>query len=151
MPQRSPHPSQPPRPGSLPTADDGTRCLRADGGKAVAELDLASGIFPPAGPAAVVTLASTAALAATTSALAPGRLPADRRPLTTQLCVNLFRETRGGTLTAEAETIYRGRTTLIVDVKVRDDTDALVATLVFTQLAPRELDERFQAPARLAS
>jgi acyl-coenzyme A thioesterase PaaI-like protein len=130
---------------------DPTRCLRADGGRALAQLELRAGRLPLPGPAAIVTLASAAVLAATTSALAPDAVDLDRRPVTTQVSVNLFRHADAGTLTAEAETIYRGRSTVIVDVKVRDEAHGLVATLVFTQLAPRDPAGAHAAPARLAS
>jgi len=39
-------------------------------------------------------------------------------------------------LTAEAEIVHRGRTTLIVDVRVTDDQGKLVAKLTATLLAP---------------
>ena len=57
-------------------------------------------------------------------------------PLTIQLSVNLVGNAGQGTLTAEAEIIHRGRTTLVVEVKVRDQQGKLIATLVATQLAP---------------
>ena len=134
-----------------PAPVDPTRCLHADGGRALAQLDLRADRLPLPGPAAVVTLASAAALAATTSTLTPEAVDVDRRPVTTQLSVNMFREADGGTLTAEAETIYRGRSTVIVDVTVRDAARGLVATLVFTQLAPRTPAGTHEAPARPGS
>ena len=57
-------------------------------------------------------------------------------PLTLQLSVNLIRNTDRGVLTAEAEIVHRGRTTLIVDVRVTDDQGKLVAKLTATLLAP---------------
>ena len=45
-------------------------------------------------------------------------------------------EWKRGTLTAEAEIVHRGRTTLIVEVTVLDDECRLIARLVATQLAP---------------
>ena len=41
-----------------------------------------------------------------------------------------------GTLTAEAEIVHRGHTTLAVEVTVLDDERRLLARLVATQLAP---------------
>ena len=57
-------------------------------------------------------------------------------PLTLQLSVNLIRNTNQGVLTAEAEIVHRGRTTLVVDVRVTDDCGKLVAKLTATLLAP---------------
>ncbi|MBI2160162.1 MAG: hypothetical protein HYU25_07285 [Candidatus Rokubacteria bacterium] len=39
-------------------------------------------------------------------------------------------------MTAEAEIVHRGRTTLIVEVTVLDDEGRLIARLVAMQLAP---------------
>jgi acyl-coenzyme A thioesterase PaaI-like protein len=134
-------------------SDHSTHILKAHDGKAVARLSVGADLPPVAASGAVLTLGNAAAFAAATSALeragtaAPGRVPV---PL--QLSVNLFHPTERGTLTAEAETIYRGRTSLIVDVKVRDDRTRLIAALVVTQLASfpaAALTSR--APAWLAS
>lgn len=46
------------------------------------------------------------------------------------------RGTMIGTLTAEAEIVHRGPTTLVVEVTVLDDERRLIAKLVATQLAP---------------
>src|SRR5262245_4494984 len=128
---------------------DGTRLLRAEGGKALLQRTLDPGLSPWAAPGAIITLGNAAAVAAGTSALDPPS--SEHLPLTTQVSVNLFREASRGTLTAEAATIYRGRSTLVVEVKVRDERQCLVATLVVTQLAPLSAS-RPPAPApRLAS
>lgn len=84
---------------------------------------------------AIVTLGNAAAVAAGTSALEPTRA-ADRRAslLTLQLSLDLFRPDPQGTLTADAVTTYRGRSTLVVGVEVRDETRRLVASLVATHL-----------------
>ncbi len=65
-----------------------------------------------------------------------GELRPELFPLTLQLSVNLIRNTKRGTLTAEAEIVHRGRTILIVEVTVLDDERRLIARLVATQLAP---------------
>ena len=57
-------------------------------------------------------------------------------PPTLQLSVNLIRNTSRGTLTAEAQIVHRGRTTLVVEVSVFDGQRRLIAKLVATQLAP---------------
>ncbi len=131
---------------------DGTRLLRVQDGKALAQRTLHPGLSPGAAPGAIITLANAAASAAGTSALTPTASPASGVvPVTMQLSVNLFREASRGILTAEAETIYRGRSTLIVNVKVRDEQRSLVATLVVTQLAPRAAAGPAQDAPRLAS
>ena len=50
--------------------------------------------------------------------------------------VNLIRNASHGTLTAEAQIVHRGRTTLVVEVSVFDWQRRLIAKLVVTQLAP---------------
>ena len=127
---------------------DGTRLLSAEGGKALLQRTLDPGLSPSAAPGAIITLGNAAAVAAGTSALDPA---SGHLPLTTQVSVNLFREASRGTLTAEAATIYRGRSTLVVDVKVRDERQCLVATLVVTQLAPLAASRQPAPAPRLAS
>lgn len=48
----------------------------------------------------------------------------------------LLRHTNRGTLTAEAEVVHRGRATIVVDVRVCDEQDRLVARFTAMQLAP---------------
>ncbi|OLB00932.1 MAG: hypothetical protein AUG87_09845 [Candidatus Rokubacteria bacterium 13_1_20CM_4_70_14] len=60
----------------------------------------------------------------------------DLFPLTLQLSVNLIRNASHGTLTAEAQIVHRGRTTLVVEVSVFDWQRRLIVKLVVTQLAP---------------
>ncbi len=136
----------------MPT-DHSTHVLEAHDGKALARLQVHSDLPPLAASGAVLTLGNAAAFAAGTSALdRTGAAAPERLLMLLQLSVNLFRQAGRGTLTAEAETIYRGRSTLIVDVKVRDDQTRLVAALVVTQLAPSPLAARLdQAAARLSS
>jgi acyl-coenzyme A thioesterase PaaI-like protein len=49
---------------------------------------------------------------------------------------NLIGHTDRGSLTAEAGIVHRGRSTLVIEVKVVDDRQPLSAKLVATQLAP---------------
>ena len=65
-----------------------------------------------------------------------GELRPELFPLTLQLSVNLVNNAKRGTLTAEAEIVHRGCTTLVVEVTVLDDERRLFARLVATQLAP---------------
>jgi len=60
----------------------------------------------------------------------------DLFPLTLQLSVNLIRNATRGTLTAEAQIVPRGRTTLVVEVSRLDGQRRLIAKLVATQPAP---------------
>ncbi|OLC10018.1 MAG: hypothetical protein AUH26_08105 [Candidatus Rokubacteria bacterium 13_1_40CM_69_96] len=86
---------------------------------------------------AIVALADEAATAAAMWETNPtGELRPDLFPLTLQLSVNLIRNTSRGTLTAEAQIVHRGRTTLVVEVSVLDEQRRLIAKLVATQLAP---------------
>ena len=118
----------------------GTRFLSAGEGRAVAQLDFTPSLTQLTGlfhAGAIVALADETATAAAMWETNP---TADFRPelfpLTLQLSVNLIRNTNRGTLTAEAEIVHRGRTTLVVEVQVFDEQRRLVAKLVATQLAP---------------
>jgi acyl-coenzyme A thioesterase PaaI-like protein len=112
--------------------------LVVDGGRARAQLHLGPGAARPGAVPAIVTLGDAAALAAGASALDSMAQTGDgERPRTLQLSLDLFRPDTRGTLTAEAVTTYRGHSTLVVDVQVRDAQRRLVASLVATQLVPR--------------
>lgn len=125
--------------------------LSAGDGKALARLHLPP--FRPSlgGTDTVVSLVRVAAIAAASSALGQASdLVAGRMPRPLELSANFFREAGSGLLTAEAETRYCGRSTVIVDVKVRDEHPGLVAALVVTQLATRDQVAAAE-PARRAS
>jgi uncharacterized protein (TIGR00369 family) len=118
----------------------GTRFLTAGQGRAVAQLDFKpelsqlTGIFHAG---AIIALADETATAAAMWETNPsGEFKPELFPLTLQLSVNLLRNTNRGTLTAEAQMIHRGRTTMVVEVKVTDDQERLIAALVATLLAP---------------
>jgi len=70
----------------------------------------------------------------------PARINARGRPalvpLTAPLSVHLLTNTNRGTLTADAEGVHRGRTTIVGDVRVGTEDDRLIARLPATQLAP---------------
>ncbi len=86
---------------------------------------------------AIIAFADETATAAALWETDPsGELHPELFPLTLQLSVNLIRNTNRGFLTAEAHIVHRGRSTLIVEVKVLDDEQRLIAKLVATQLAP---------------
>jgi uncharacterized protein (TIGR00369 family) len=86
---------------------------------------------------AIIALADETATAAAMWETNPsGELQPELFPLTLQLSVNLIRNTNRGTLTAEAQVVHRGRTTIVVEVKVTDEQARLLAALVATLLAP---------------
>lgn len=121
--------------------DHGTRFVSAGEGRAVARLDFKPALAQLTGlfhAGAIIALADEAATAAAMWETNPnGELKPELFPLTLQLSVNLIRNTDRGTLTAEAEIVHRGRTTIVVEVQVTDDQGRLVAKLMATQLAPR--------------
>jgi len=88
---------------------------------------------------AIMTFAEETASAAgmwqfnPTNALKP-----DLIPLTFQLNFNQVRNASRGKLMADAEIVHRGRTLLVVEVKVHDDDGKLIATMSVTQMAPRQ-------------
>jgi uncharacterized protein (TIGR00369 family) len=118
----------------------GTRFLTAGEGRAVAQLDFKPELSQLTGlfhAGAIIALADeTATAAAMWETNASGEFKPELFPLTLQLSVNLLRNTNRGTLTAEARMVHRGRTTLVVEVKVTDDQKRLIAALVATLLAP---------------
>ena len=86
---------------------------------------------------AIIALADETATAAAMWETNPtGEFRPELFPLTLQLSVNLIRNTNKGVLTAEAEIVHRGRTTLVVDVRVIDEKEKLVAKVTATLLAP---------------
>jgi uncharacterized protein (TIGR00369 family) len=118
----------------------GTRFVSVGDGRAVARLDFKRELTQLTGlfhAGAIIAFADETATAAAMWATNPSaELRPELFPLTLQLSVNLIRNTDRGTLTAEAEIVHRGRTTLVVEVAVVDDRERLIAKLVATQLAP---------------
>lgn len=118
----------------------GTRFLSVGEGRAVARLDFKRELTQLTGrfhAGAIVAFADETATAAAMWATNPSaELRPERFPLTLQLSVNLIGNADRGSLTAEAEIVHRGRSTLVIEVKVVDDRQRLIAKLVATQLAP---------------
>lgn len=118
----------------------GTRFLSAGNGRARAQLTFKPTLTQLTGlfhAGAITALADETATAAAMWETNPtGELRPELFPLTVQLSVNLIRNTNRGTLTAEAEIVHRGRTTLVIDVRVTDEQGKLVAKLTATLLAP---------------
>ena len=118
----------------------GTHFITAGEGRAVAQLDFKPALAQLTGlfhAGAIIALADETATAAAMWETNPtGELTPELFPLTLQLSVNLLRNTNRGTLTAEALVVHRGRTTIVVEVKVTDAQARLIAALVATLLAP---------------
>ncbi len=118
----------------------GTRFVSVGSGRAVAELDFRPSLAQLTGrfhAGAIIALADETATCAAMWEINPsGTFRPELFPLTLQLSVNLIRNTGRGTLTAEAQIVHRGRTTLVVEVQVFDDQRRLIAKLAATQLAP---------------
>jgi uncharacterized protein (TIGR00369 family) len=118
----------------------GTHFITAGQGRAVAQLDFKPALTQLTGlfhAGAIIALADETATAAAMWETNPtGELRPELFPLTLQLSVNLLRNTNRGTLTAEALVVHRGRTTIVVEVKVTDEQARLMAALVATLLAP---------------
>ena len=118
----------------------GTRFVSAGQGRAVAQLDFKPDLTQLTGlfhAGAIIALADETATAAAMWETNPsGEFRPELFPLTLQMSANLIRNTDRGTLVAEAEIVHRGRTTLVVDVRVSDDRQRLIAKLVATLLAP---------------
>jgi 1,4-dihydroxy-2-naphthoyl-CoA hydrolase len=118
----------------------GTRFVSAGQGRAVARLEFRPQLTQLTGrfhAGAIIALADETATAAAMWETNPtGDFRPELFPLTLQMSANLMRNTDRGTLVAEAEIVHRGRTTLVVDVRVSDDRQRLVAKLVATLLTP---------------
>lgn len=122
-------------------ASCGTRFLSAGEGRAQAELAFRPEIAPLTGAfhiGALMTFAEeTASIAGMWEFNPTAELRPDLIPLTFQVDFKQVRAASSGTLTAQAEIVHRGRTILVVEVKVYDEARRLVATMSVTQMAPR--------------
>jgi uncharacterized protein (TIGR00369 family) len=118
----------------------GTRFISAGEGRAKTQLAFKPSLTQLTGlfhAGAIIALADETATAAAMWETSPTtELRPELFPLTLQLSVNLLRNTNQGTLTAEAEVVHRGRTTLVVDVRVRDEQQRLIAKVTATLLKP---------------
>jgi uncharacterized protein (TIGR00369 family) len=88
------------------------------------------------------TTATAAAMWEVNSDVEPdGEFRPELFPLSIQVSSNLIRNTGRGALTADAELVHRGKSTIIADVRVADDQSRLIAKVTVTLLVPK-------APAR---
>jgi uncharacterized protein (TIGR00369 family) len=111
-------------------AAHGARFVSAGGGRAIARLDFKPELTQRTGlfrVGAIIALADETATAAAMWETNPtGEFRPELFPLTLQMSVNLMmKNTNRGTLVAEAEIVHRGRTTLVVDVRVADEQQRL--------------------------
>lgn len=84
------------------------------------------------------TTATAAAMWEVNSDLSPdGEFRPELFPLSIQVSTNLIRNTGRGVLTADAELIHRGRSTMVADVRVTDDQLRLIAKASVTLLVPK--------------
>ena len=124
--------------GVVPTPK--SRTPSVSGWRARAQLDFKPELTQLTGlfhAGAIIALADETATAAAMWELNPtGDFRPELFPLTLQMSANLIRNTNQGTLVAEAEVVHRGRTTLVVDVRVSDERQRLIAKFVATLLAP---------------
>ena len=111
--------------------------LTAGGGRAIAQVTLKS---DPALDGSGRILAFAAETAAATAFGEGVRASDDSSwcPRTLQVVGDLFRDAAPGMFTAEAAITYRGRTTRVVEVTIRDERERLVARVAVTQFARRE-------------
>lgn len=121
-------------------ARNGTRFLRVGEGRAEAELDFRPELTQLTGlvhAGAIMALADETATAAAMWELNPsGVFDPARFPLTIQFSANLIGNQGSGKLVATAEILHRGRTTLVVEVRVHSGEGRLLARAVATQLVP---------------
>lgn len=119
----------------------GTEFLRVGEGHAVARLAFKPSLAQLTGlfhAGAIIALADEVATAAAMWEINPtADFRPEQFPLTIQLSVNLTRNTNRGTITAAAQIVHRGRTTMVTEVKVHDEQARLLATVVVTALVPR--------------
>ena len=84
------------------------------------------------------TTATAAAMWEVNSDLAPdGEFRPELFPLSIQVSTNLIRNTGRGALTADAELVHRGKSTIVADVRVTDDESRLIAKATVTLLVPK--------------
>lgn len=115
----------------------GIRITHAEAGRARAEMPVTGTTKHPGGyvhGGAIAAFGDSCAAWATLPALAPGW-----NFSTIQFQTNFMRAVTEGMLHAEAREVHRGQRTQVLDVRITDADDRLIATMTITQslLAPR--------------
>jgi uncharacterized protein (TIGR00369 family) len=86
----------------------------------------------------IMGLADTAATAAAMWEVNPdGEFRPELFPLSIQVSTNLIRNTDRGVLTADAELVHRGKSTIVAEVRISDDRSRLIAKATVTLLVPK--------------
>ena len=116
----------------------GIRVLDATTERAVVEMPFREALQQLTGvfhAGAILSLADTAATYGSMRVVAPdGTVSAGRFPLAVQVSANLVRNVGEGTIVAESRPVHRGRTMIVMETKVRDAADRLLATVTSTHL-----------------
>ena len=119
----------------------GIRVVELGDGRAVEEMEFRPDLCQLTGllhGGAILALADTTATGAAMTVLNPeGDFDLSRFPLAIQISANLVRNTDRGKITAEAVATHRGRTTIVVETKVRDEGGRLLALTTTTLLVPQ--------------
>ena len=118
----------------------GIRVTELGDGTAAGEMDFREDLRQSGGvfhAGAILALADSIATSAAMTVVSPeGEFDMDRFPLAIQTSSNLVGNVNGDKLVATAEVVHRGRTTIVVDTKVRDGGGKLIATTSTTLLVP---------------
>jgi 1,4-dihydroxy-2-naphthoyl-CoA hydrolase len=115
----------------------GTRFVEVSAERAVLELDFKPELSQLTGlfhAGAIISLADEACTALASAHTMTDGWDPTRFPLTVQLSANLMRNTNRGRLVAEALPVHKGRSTVVVQSTVKDDTGRLLATVTATQI-----------------
>ena len=109
----------------------GVHIESAGPGHAVATVEVGPHFLHPGGYAhggAIASLGDSVAAWATFPALGEGETHT-----TIEFKANFFRSVQSGRLRAEANAMHKGRKTMVLDVRITDDRNRLVAAMVVTQ------------------
>ncbi len=116
----------------------GIQLLEVSDERAISEMTFAQHLRQVTGvfhAGALIALADTTATYASLYWLNSARANSKESfPFTIQLSTNFIRNTDRGTVRAEAVPIHHGRTTLVVETRITDTTDRLLAVVTTTHL-----------------
>jgi len=118
----------------------GIRVTALGDGTATGEMEYRTDLRQVAGlfhAGAILALADSVATCAAFTVVSPeGEFDLARFPLAIQTSSNVVGNVDRGKLVATAEAVHRGRTTIVVETKVRDGGGKLIATTTTTLLVP---------------